>query len=331
MSSKQLNGIFDELRASIGWEQEYEDSFFQDIIKVGFNRATCRQAFVLAQIVEELGPITVRGCLYRAAGKVYPDTEKKSYNSASRIIKLLRRANCVSRNKIVDSTRRRLKPSSWSGLADFMDTVRGAYRKNLWERQPNYVEVFVEKDAMAAVMEPITRKFDVHFNIIRGDVSDTMVYEIADAWNEIEKPITAFYFGDHDPNGLRLEQTIRRKIRDELDKEFAWERLSVTTADFFNDAIPGFPVSAKRVGKTFKTAGAEKAWKTKNNGYVATYGDRCVEVDALDPRTIRARLQKAIESKLDLNEWHRLQEVERLEQADVDKFVLAQKLGRAAA
>jgi hypothetical protein len=50
----------------------------------------------------------------------------------------------------VDGTRTRTKPSSWSGLEDYADSVAHCYRKNLWSQQEEYIEIFCEKDAMWA-------------------------------------------------------------------------------------------------------------------------------------------------------------------------------------
>jgi hypothetical protein len=86
------------------------------------------------------------------------------------------------------------KPSSWSGLADFAGSVTYAYRKDLWARQNDYIEIFVEKDAMSGVIRPITREYDVKLNPIRGFGSETFLWSIAEESKQIEKPIFV-YFG----------------------------------------------------------------------------------------------------------------------------------------
>jgi hypothetical protein len=47
--------------------------------------------------------------------------------------------------------------------------------------------------------------------------------------------------------------------------------------------------------------------------YLARYGNRCVEVDALPPGKIRARVRRAIESHIDDVEWEALKQTEELE------------------
>ena len=254
-------------------------------------------AFGLAQLALKHQPITVRGLMYRAqAAGLFPSTSHKYYKQTTRIVLRLRRAGLMPYRWIVDSTRRRLKPSSWSGLSDFVDDAAKAYRLDFWSRQSDYVEVFCEKDAMAGVLKPVTNEFDVHLNVIRGQVSETFVWNIAEEWKEIEKPIFAYYLGDHDPSGLAIEASLKAKLALFTGKEFHWQRLAITSEDFASDLL-GFPV--KRSG----------SWRD----YLARYGDRCIEVDALPPGEIRQRVREAIEAHIDYAEWHRLQETERLE------------------
>jgi hypothetical protein len=59
-----------------------------------------------------------------------------------------------------------LKPPSWSGLADYGQTVRDCYRKDLWAQMPKHVE----KDVIADTIHPVTNAHDVALWIIRSDV-----------------------------------------------------------------------------------------------------------------------------------------------------------------
>src|SRR5260370_42362636 len=209
--------LIDETCARLREDYEFTPTLDQrtyaNIVDAGFNRVCLPAAFVLTQLALELQPITVRGLMYRAVcAGLYPDTADKFYRQTARIVLLLRRAGIIPYSWIVDSIRRRLKPSSWSGLADFAESATRAYRKDLWSRQSDYPEVFVEKDAMAGILEPITAEYDVYLNIIRGQVSETFVWNIAEEWREIEKPICAYYLGDHDPSGLKIEESLKKKL-----------------------------------------------------------------------------------------------------------------------
>jgi hypothetical protein len=280
----------------------------------GFNHATLVPALVVAQVVTEQRPLTVRGVFYRVVSAgIYPDTSNSCYRQCQQIVLKLRRHGVLPYEWIVDSTRRRLKPSSWSGLADYADTVAQAYRRDLWTRQRDYVEIFCEKDAMAGVIEPVTNEYDVYLNVIRGQVSETFAYNIAEDWKRIEKPIYAYYLGDHDPSGLEIEEVLRTKLETFSERKISWARLAVTHDQFRRRDLLGFRVKDTVSGE-------------RRRRYIHSFGNRCVEVDALEPNEIRTLVRSAIEGHIDQDEWRKLQETERLEKQTVRELVLAPKL-----
>ena len=177
------------------------------------NERTHLQEIALVFICAEENPLSLRRSFYRAVSAgLYPDTSDKYYESCGERVLKLRRLGILPYAWITDSTRRRLKPSSWSGLEDFAETVAVAYRKDLWQRQAHYVEIFVEKDALAGVVEPVTEEYDVCLSPIRGNASETMIYRVAEIFREITKPIYCYYLGDHDDNGLKIEKDFVRRL-----------------------------------------------------------------------------------------------------------------------
>ena len=207
---------------------------------------------------------------------------------------------------ISDSTRRRLKPQSWTGLSDFAEAVAPLYRLDRWQGQSAHVEFFVEKDAMVGVISPVTAHYDAHLNVIRGNASETFVYEVGKNWRHITKPIFAYYLGDHDPSGLQIEADLhKRLVKFAPTAKLSWKRVAIDGNDFRNRALLGFRIKGNR---------SKRAWRTKHREYLDCFGDRCVEVDALDPTIIRERVREAIETHIDQAEWVRLQEIEDQEQ-----------------
>jgi hypothetical protein len=293
---------------------------YRNIATAGFDCRTLPACFVLAQVLIDNQPITVRGSFYRAVHTgIYPDNADKHYRQVGRLILKLRREGIIPYDWIADSTRTRTKPSSWSGLQDYADTVRDCYRKDFWADQHDYVEVCVEKDAMAGVLRPITREYDVYLNVIRGDCSETFIWNWAESLREIKKPISIYYLGDHDPAGLNIEQDLRRRLEGFLDRPVKWERLAVTDQDFSRSDLLGFPIR--------ESTRKAKACKRRCEDYISRFGDRCMEVDAIAPTEIRQRLREAIESHIDQDAWDRLKQVEDMERSTIKQsLVLAPNL-----
>ncbi len=250
-------------------------------------------------VLERERPMTLRALYYRLASAGHLPATDQGYNRLKRLMARLREAGEVPvTGWLVDRVRSTLKPSSWSGLADFGDTVRHAYRKDLWARMPHHIEVFVEKDAIAGTIQPVTYEYDVALNVIRGDVSISFAGEIAALWAEVEKPITVYYLGDYDPSGFGIEAELRDKLARYSGKECTWVRLGVTAGDFLDFNLMPLPVKKS----------------SRSAAFVREYGTDCAEVDALPPGELRQRVQTAIESHIDQDRWERLKRVEQLEQ-----------------
>jgi 5S rRNA maturation endonuclease (ribonuclease M5) len=309
---------------------------YRDIVEAGFDKRTIVQSFVLASILVDGHPMSVRSGLYRA-GKVYRGTQDKHYRQAQQIILKLRRRGIIPYAWVTDSLRTRRKPSSWAGIDNFAETVRDGFRKDLWSRQKTYIEVVTEKDAMAGTLRPVTDEYDIHLNVIRGNSSESHIYDWIECIKGIKKNIVIYYFGDFDPNGLDIERDIRERAKGFLDKPIIevihnaaselkynwseppilWQRLGVTWNDFKNDDLPGFPIKKSE----------SKSWQTRCLPYIEQYGDRCVEVDAIDSKEIRQRLKEAIESHIDQDEWNRLKTIE---EAEMETIKASTMLWRAA-
>jgi hypothetical protein len=280
-----------------------------------FNARTRGKVSVLVQILRENQPITVRGAMYRGIGTLWKDSSEANYRQCCALILKMRRLGIIPYHWIVDGTRVSNKPSSWSGLADYATTIARAYRKDLWQRQEDYIEIFVEKDAMSGIVSPVTREYDVRLNPIRGYASETFLWNIAEEWKRIKKPISVYYPGDHDPNGLDIETDLRNRLQEFCGFEVNWKRLAVTQDDFAKEELFGFPVKRNSKGKG--------KWRY----YLAEFGDRCVEVDAIPAPEIRDRVRQAIESHIDQREWEFLKEQEEREKQDV--IALIRNLGKS--
>jgi hypothetical protein len=182
-------------------------------------------------------PMTLRQLYYRLISAGDLRNAATEYARLGAVMTRLREAGEVPRTWLVDHTRSTLKPSSWTGLADFSESVRDCYRKDYWASLPHHVEVFVEKDAVAGTVQPVTNENDVAIRVCRGYSSVSFAGEIADLWRRIRKPIFAYYLGDFDPSGFDLERDLCEKLErysgryreDDADcadsKNFVWRRL----------------------------------------------------------------------------------------------------------
>jgi len=277
-------------------------------------------------------PISLRGLFYQLVVTGFFSNDRTNYQKLSRAMVKARESGAVDWNWITDSIRQTLKPSSWSGLDNYLECVQSSYRRSMWSRMPHYICFFCEKDAMAGALEPATAEFDVALHVVRGYVSASYSHGIAMNWRWIKKPIYAYYLGDWDPSGLDLERNLRDALErysgrldlarvvseytaidpeeffaEQSDNEsFVWRRLAVNADDF--DKFKIVPMLAK------KTDSRSKAFAKK-------HGRQCAELDAIPADVLRERIEDAIHAHIDHDEWARMRTVEAAERETLETFI----------
>ena len=289
-----------------GWTPRLDPDEYEKIAAAGFSSKTLPLAFVAVDILTDMQPLGVRGLLYQLLSTGWvPSTADNVYQQVNKLTIKLRERGVIPFGWIVDELRVRLKPSSWSGLGDFADTVREAYRKNFWEHLPVYVEFFVEKQAMAATLQEVTDEYDVALNPIRGMSSISALHSVGMLWRLIDKPIHAFYLGDHDPSGLQIESDARKKLQRYSGREVTWERLAVLPEDF--EEFDLLRLKPKTTDKNYR--------RFIDMGFYA-----CAELDAIPPDVLRERVRDAITQHIPTDEWARLQRTEQLERDTLEAY-----------
>ncbi|MDB5390218.1 MAG: hypothetical protein JWM11_5864 [Planctomycetaceae bacterium] len=271
-------------------------------------------------ILEAEHPCTLRQLFYRIVSAGHIENKPAEYSRLGALMTRAREEGLINRRWIVDHVRATLKPSSWSGLLDYRDTVCEVYRKDFWANMPDYVCVFVEKDAIAGTIQPITNANNVALHVVRGYSSVSFAGEIADEWRRIKKPIHAYYLGDHDPSGYDLERDLREKLERYSDRwiydedkylidqsSVGWSRLGVLPEDFDAFKLIKLPL---------------KESDNRTAGFLKTHGNFAAEVDAIPPTELRRRVEEAIDNHIDVEKWNALIRVEAAEKETV-RTVLA--------
>src|SRR5262245_18862861 len=110
-----------------------------DRVRVAFrskNQAIAEQAVA---ILHDEQPMTLRQLFYRLVSAGALVNKQQEYRRLGNVMTKLREALEVPRGWIVDHVRTTLKPSSWSGLGNFILSVRNCYRLDFWASLPCHV------------------------------------------------------------------------------------------------------------------------------------------------------------------------------------------------
>jgi hypothetical protein len=198
-----------------------------------------------------------------------------------RLLTEMRRAGDIPFGWIADNTRWMRKPRTFSSMESAMKRTAETYRRCLWDDQEMYVEVWLEKDALAGVLYEVTEDWDVPLMVTRGYPSLSYLYEAAEAIRGLGKPAHLYYFGDYFPSGVDITRAVEQGIRELApDAEIHFERVAVTPEQIAELGLPTRPT--KRTDSRSKTFEGES-----------------VEVDAIPPRILRGLVSDCITRHVD--------------------------------
>lgn len=267
--------------------------------------AVCAALYCL---LKENNPMTVRQVFYQLVSMGAIDkTEGEYKNAVDRLLVRMRRNGELPFGWLSDNTRWMRKPRTFSSLNDMLRTSAAAYRRAVWDNQEAYVEIWLEKDALAGVLAEETHPWDVPLMVVRGFSSLTFLHSAAQTIAEIGKPTYLYYFGDYDPSGVTIPQKVERDLRTfarEINPkaEIYFERVGVTLEQVEQYNLPTRP--------TKKSDSRSKSFK-----------GRSVEVDALPNHVLRELARECITRHVDERALHTLKVAEASERATLKRWV----------
>jgi hypothetical protein len=169
------------------------------------------RADFLIDYAAQHGPVTVRGLYYQAEVHGVPGITKSDsdYSKVQRQVLALRRSGDLPYSDIADATRWMRKPTTHSSIEEALSDTAKFYRKRLWDDRSDRVEIWLEKDALAGVIYPVTSKYDVPLMVTRGFSSETFCFEAVEAY-DIDKITHVYYLGDFDRAGQDAAKSLER-------------------------------------------------------------------------------------------------------------------------
>lgn len=236
--------------------------------------------------------LTLRQLYYQFVARgLIPNTER-SYKNLGQAVADGRMAGMISWTAIEDRGRG-IRP--WLIEEDEHEVLNGIeYGLSLdyWERQGVYVEVWVEKEALAAVVERPCSRWRVPFMPCKGYLS------ASEAWRsgrrylakaEEGRRLVLIHLGDHDPSGIDM-------TRDNAD------RLQLF-GDGYGIAVRRIALNMDQVDRYRPPENPAKVTDSRAADYIARFGTKSWELDALEPRVLDRLITDEIRSLIDPELW----------------------------
>jgi len=249
----------------------------------------------LLHIMRPMQPMTVRQVFYQATIHGIVEKTEAGYGKVQRALVDMRRNRLIPFDWIADNTRWQRKPETFRNPEEALRATARFYRKALWADAEVYVEVWLEKDALASVIYDVTDEFDVPLMVARGYSSITFLHSAAKAIEYRNLPAFIYHLGDHDPSGVDAARKVEESLREFApDADITFKRLAVWPSQIEEWDLPTRPT---------------KASDSRSKGF----GDVSVELDAIDPRSLRQLVRSAIERHLPEHEFDVLKAAEESE------------------
>jgi len=242
-----------------------------------------QRADALFAIVERIKPATVRGVFYQATSPGIVEKTEAGYTAVQRMLVQLRRSGRMPYGWLTDGTRWQRKPRTHGSPSEALQATAQLYRKRLWDDLDEYAEIWIEKDALAGVVYPITAHFDAPLMVARGYASLSFLHSAAEYINEIASEGISthiYHFGDFDPSGVDAAYKIRDTLREVApDAEIHFERVAVLDEQIAALKLPTRPTK-------------------KTDSRARNFGEESVELDAIHPDLLRALVYDRLERHL---------------------------------
>jgi hypothetical protein len=259
----------------------------------------------LFEIVAAMEPMTVRQVFCQATVRGIVEKSEAGYNKVQTDLVLMRRAGSMPYGWLADNTRWQRKPNTFDSVEQALQETARFYRKALWSDAERYVKIWLEKDALAGVILPITSMYDVPLMVARGYASLSFLHSAAEYINTLEVPTYIYHLGDFDPSGVNAGEKIEETLRELApDAEIVFERIAVTLEQIFRWRLPTRPT---------------KTSDTRSKGF----GAISVELDAIEPDQLRRLVQVAIEQHLPAEQFQVLKAAEESERTIIRQLVSA--------
>lgn len=254
---------------------------------------------VIADYAEQGFTLTLRQLYYQFVARDLIPNRQSEYKRLGSIINDARLAGLIDWDAIEDRTRNVRTVSAWESPQSIVQAVAEQYKEDLWEGQSRRVEVWIEKDALVGVVEPVCERWRVPFFACRGYSSQSEQYAAGkrfERWLADGVAPIVLHLGDHDPSGIDMT----RDNRDRLTM-FAWEDVEVRRLALNFDQVERYRPPPNPAKDTDSRCGP----------YIEKFGPNSWELDALDPRTIDQLIDVEIKTLVDPELWREAQEREQ--------------------
>lgn len=225
--------------------------------------------------------LTLRQLYYQFVTRnIIPNTQRE-YDKLGVTINNARLAGLIDWEAIIDRTRTVEANTHFENPGHILRTAAETYKLDTRADQETYIEVWIEKEALIGVIEPLCQELDITYLACRGYYSQSAMWRAAQRIGD--KRAVILHLGDHDPSGVDM-------TRDTQDRLTSFG----TKARVERIALNMEQIEQYRPPPNFARLSDTRAAK-----YIDLYGKKSWELDALEPSVIASLIKESVDSYTD--------------------------------
>lgn len=251
--------------------------------------------------------LTLRQLYYQFVARDLIENSERSYKNLGTVITKARMAGMLDWEAIEDRNREHKEFWFQEDEGSVIQKLPNYIQFDQWERQPFYVEVWVEKEALGNVVSRACDPYLVPHMSCKGYLSASEAWRAGKRYEQKlydGKQCVLIHLGDHDPSGIDMT----RDNRDRIDLFTRMpEEVEVVRLALNRDQIDQFnppPNPAKITDSRAKE-------------YIKRFGSTSWELDALEPQVMTQMIQGEITKYIDDYIWNKVAS----EQEDVEHLL----------
>lgn len=251
---------------------------------------------VLATYAAQGYTMTLRQVYYQlVAADVIPN-KQTAYDNLGALIVDARRAGMIDWRLMEDRTRNIAQINAWETTESFAENFDYWFRQERWKEQSTIIELWVEKEALAGVIQRAANKYFMPWMACRGYMADIEMYDAAQRmlrrYRATKQKTVILHFGDHDPSGIDM-------TRDNADRLYYFGCGSAVVE------VVRVALNMDQVQTHNPPPNPAKQTDCRFKGYADLHGEYSWELDALKPEILAGLVDSHWEELVDKRVWNK--------------------------
>ncbi|HCG6305613.1 TPA: hypothetical protein NJ145_004162 [Vibrio parahaemolyticus] len=251
--------------------------------------------------------LTLRQLYYQFVARDLIENSERSYKNLGTVITKARMAGLLDWEAIEDRNREHKEFWFQEDETSVIERLPNYIQFDQWDRQPFYVEVWVEKEALGNVVSRACDPYLVPHMSCKGYLSASEAWRAGKRYEQKlydGKRCVLIHLGDHDPSGIDMTRDNRDRIDlfTRIPQEVEVVRLALNRDQIDQFNPPPNPA---------------KITDSRAKEYIKRFGSTSWELDALEPQVMTEMIQSEIDKYIDERIWNEVAN----EQKDVEHLL----------